>query len=203
MKWMWLKAFFVCLFSGRDREARLSPLSSPVLRRLVRNSPSLRVLCTAGRTRYARARGLEDPACHSSVDYPHKKYDATCLFCFLEKCPLHGKAWSVHTTLASLTGLSLRAELCLPCVSYCQPGLTDENFNQKPNTAKKRPEKGQTDCVKVRKKAKLFVVLLFLCHKEISKLEEYRKKISSKSRLLCLALSWSSLLMVCEIAHFG
>jgi len=30
--------------------------------------------------------------------------------------------------------------------------LPDENVNKKPNTAKKRPEKGQTDCLKARKK---------------------------------------------------
>ena len=32
------------------------------------------------------------------------------------------------------------------------PWLPDENFNKKPNSAKKRPEKGQTDCLKARKK---------------------------------------------------
>jgi len=36
------------------------------------------------------------------------------------------------------------------------PGLPDENFNKKPNNAK-RPEKGQTDCLKARKKAKLYL----------------------------------------------
>jgi len=37
--------------------------------------------------------------------------------------------------------------------------LSDENFNKKPNSAKKRLEKVQA----------LFVVLLFLCHKKTSK----------------------------------
>jgi len=32
-----------------------------------------------------------------------------------------------------------------------QPRLPDENFYKKPNNAKKRPEKGQTDCSKARK----------------------------------------------------
>jgi len=35
--------------------------------------------------------------------------------------------------------------------------LPDENFNKKPNSAKKRREKGQTDCLKARKKAKLYL----------------------------------------------
>jgi len=29
--------------------------------------------------------------------------------------------------------------------------LPDENFNKKPNSTKKRPEKGQTDCLKASK----------------------------------------------------
>ena len=44
-----------------------------------------------------------------------------------------------------------------------QLGLPDENFNKKPNSAEKRPEKGQI----------LFVALLFLCHIGTSKLQEY------------------------------
>jgi len=32
-------------------------------------------------------------------------------------------------------------------------GLPDENFNKKPNSAKKRSEKGQTDGLKARKKS--------------------------------------------------
>jgi len=30
------------------------------------------------------------------------------------------------------------------------PGLPDETFNKKPNSTKKRLEKGQTDCLKAR-----------------------------------------------------
>jgi len=33
--------------------------------------------------------------------------------------------------------------------------LPDENFDKKPNSAEKKPEKGQTDYFKARKKAKL------------------------------------------------
>ena len=32
-----------------------------------------------------------------------------------------------------------------------QPRLPDENLNKKPNNAEKRPEKGQTECLKARK----------------------------------------------------
>jgi len=35
---------------------------------------------------------------------------------------------------------------------YVWTGLPDEIFNEKPNNAKKRPEKGRTDCLKARKK---------------------------------------------------
>jgi len=64
----------------------------------------------------------------------------------------------------------------------CPSGLPGENFNKKPNNAKKRAAKGQTDCLKARKKAKLY---LRYCHcfvTKISKLQEYQKK-SSKLRL--------------------
>jgi len=58
--------------------------------------------------------------------------------------------------------------------------LPDEKFNKKPNCAKKRPEKGQTDCLIGQKKSQtLFAVLTFLCHKEAFKLQEYQK-MSSK-----------------------
>jgi len=33
-----------------------------------------------------------------------------------------------------------------------KPGLPDESFNKNPYNAEKRPEKGQTDCLKARKK---------------------------------------------------
>jgi len=42
-------------------------------------------------------------------------------------------------------------------VAKVRAGLADENFNKKPNNAKKRPEKGQTDCLKARKKNKLYL----------------------------------------------
>ena len=38
------------------------------------------------------------------------------------------------------------------CSKEFRAGLPDENFNKKPNSAKKRPENGQTDCLKARKK---------------------------------------------------
>jgi len=46
--------------------------------------------------------------------------------------------------------------------------LPDKNFNKKPNSTKKRPEKGQTDCLKARRKAELCLryCYLFLCHEE-------------------------------------
>jgi len=48
-------------------------------------------------------------------------------------------------------------QACMHGFSICsnyeyQSGLPDENFNKKPNNAEKRPEKGQTDCLKARKK---------------------------------------------------
>jgi len=46
------------------------------------------------------------------------------------------------------------------------PWLPDENFNKKPNNAKKRPEKGQTDCLKANKKDKLY---LRYCHSFVTK----------------------------------
>jgi len=67
--------------------------------------------------------------------------------------------------------------------------VPDENFNKKPNSAKKGAEKGQANCVKARKKPN-FVVLLYFCHKETSKLQENLNKFSSKWRLsfACLVL---------------
>jgi len=45
--------------------------------------------------------------------------------------------------------------------------LQDENFNKKPNSSKKRPEKGQTDCLKANNKSQTsFAVLSFPYHKE-------------------------------------
>ena len=86
-------------------------------------------------------------------------------------------------------------------------GLPDKNFNKKPNNAKKRPKKGQTDCSKARKKAKLY---LRYCHSFVtktSKLQEYQKFFFDVKIKSCLALFWSTdlpwLFMVCEIPHFG
>jgi len=48
--------------------------------------------------------------------------------------------------------------------------LTIENFIEKPNSAKKKPEKAKLIVQRPEKSQTLFVVLLFLCHKETSKL---------------------------------
>jgi len=46
------------------------------------------------------------------------------------------------------------APLVTPMVLWqLHTGLPDENFNKKPNSAKKRSEKGQTDGLKARKKS--------------------------------------------------
>ena len=56
----------------------------------------------------------------------------------------------------------------------------------KKQTVLKRPENSQADCLKASKKSN-FVVLLFFCHKETSRLQEYHSKLSSK---LSLSLAW-------------
>jgi len=76
--------------------------------------------------------------------------------------------------------------------------LPDEYFNKKPNSAKKRPEKGQSDCLKTGKKASLFAVLLFNCHNETSKLQDHHQKFSSKLKLKSY-FALSSLLMLLTI----
>ena len=43
----------------------------------------------------------------------------------------------------------------------------------------------------------MFVVLLFLCHIETSKLQEYTQKFSSKFRL---SLAWPSLALVLDVS---
>jgi len=50
--------------------------------------------------------------------------------------------------------------------------LPDQNFNKKINNPEKRPEKGQTECLKTEKSQTAFVVLPFLCHKERFLLQE-------------------------------
>jgi len=67
-------------------------------------------------------------------------------------------------------------------IGLLNPGLPDENFNKKPNNAKKRPEKGQT----------LFVVLPSFVTKKYLNYKNIKKiffKIKTKS---CLALYWST-----------
>jgi len=54
--------------------------------------------------------------------------------------------------------------------------LPDQNFNKKINNPEKRPEKGQTECLKTEKSQTAFVVLPFLCHKERFLLQEYQNK---------------------------
>jgi len=91
------------------------------------------------------------------------------------------------------------------CAPY--PGLPDDNFNKKPNNAKKRPEQDQSDCLKSRKKPIFICGIAIVLSQKISKLREYQKhffKIKFKS---CLALYWSTdlpcLFMICEFAQFG
>jgi len=78
--------------------------------------------------------------------------------------------------------------------------LPEENFNKKPNSAKKDQKKGQTNCLKARKSQTLFAVLTFLCHKETFKLQEYQKNVFEITIRLTLACQcvggWSSLLLI-------
>jgi len=50
--------------------------------------------------------------------------------------------------------------------NYLWSVLPDENFNKMPNNAIKRPEKGQTDCLRPEKSQTLFAVLPCLCRKK-------------------------------------
>jgi len=73
-------------------------------------------------------------------------------------------------------GKSTHSHGFLHVCSYA--GLPDENFNKKPNSAKK----SQTDCLKARKKAKFY---LRYCHSFVTKKHlNYKniKKMSSKLR---------------------
>jgi len=89
-----------------------------------------------------------------------------------------------------------------------QTGLPGENFNKKPNNPEKRPKKGQTDCLKARKRTKLY---LLYCRSFVTKKYLNYKNIKTISFEIkikpCLALYWSTdlpwLFMVYEIAHTG
>ena len=83
-----------------------------------------------------------------------------------------------------------------------QPGLPDENFNKKPNNAKQR---GQTDCLKARKKPNFICSLAIPLSQKTSKLQEHQNFLLEIKNKSCLALYWSTdlfwLFMVHEIAH--
>jgi len=61
-------------------------------------------------------------------------------------------------------------------------GLRDENFNKKPNNAKKRPEKGQTDCLKARKTPS-FMCGIAIPLSQKTQITSISKFFSSKLRL--------------------
>jgi len=71
-------------------------------------------------------------------------------------------------------------------LSIPQAGLSDENFKKKPTDAKKRQEKGQTDCLKARKKPN------FICGIAISLSQKHLnyKNIKKFSSKLGLNLDW-------------
>jgi len=70
-----------------------------------------------------------------------------------------------------------------------EPGLPDENFNKKPNNAKKGLEKGQTDCLKARKNA-----CLRYCHSLVTK-----KHLNYKNIIRNFLRNWK---WVCTGAHY-
>ena len=67
-------------------------------------------------------------------------------------------------------------------------GLPDKNFNKKPNNAKKRPKKGQTDCSKARKKPN------FICDIAIPLLQ---KQLNYKNIKIFSSTLWSNLAWHC------
>jgi len=72
--------------------------------------------------------------------------------------------------------------------------LSDENFNKKPNSAKKSSEKGPKRLIKTRKKPNFIYGIVIPCHRETYELQEYQKKFVSKFRL---SLFWH-----CTEAHY-
>jgi len=70
--------------------------------------------------------------------------------------------------------------------------LPDENFNKKPNNAKKRPKKGQTDCLKVRKKPNFICSIAIPLSQKTSKLQEYQIFFFEIKIKSCLSLYWNT-----------
>jgi len=61
----------------------------------------------------------------------------------------------------------------LCAAEHPHPGLPDKNFNIKPNSDKKGQKKVKPIVQKPEKCQTLLEVLLFVCHKETSKLQQY------------------------------
>jgi len=68
--------------------------------------------------------------------------------------------------------------------------LPDENVNKKPNSPKKRPEKGQTDCLKTRKMPNFICgIFIPLSQRKILNCKNNKKSLQSYGMMnSCLAL---------------
>jgi len=67
-------------------------------------------------------------------------------------------------------------------------------MKKKPSSAKQRPRKGQTECLKARKKPNCICGIVIPLSQKTFKLQEYQKCFSSKLRL---SLAWH-----CTGAHY-
>jgi len=99
----------------------------------------------------------------------------------------------------------VRHTSCVAFTAVAEPGLSeDENFNKKPNNAKKTPEKGQTTCLKARKKPHFICGIAIPLSQKAHKLQAY-PIFSSKLRLNIAWRCTGALIFldfsVCEIAH--
>jgi len=77
---------------------------------------------------------------------------------------------------------------------WWRPGFPDENFSKKSNSAKKRSEKGQTDCLKARKEPNFVCGVTIPLSQKTSELQEYHSNFSSK---IILTFAWH-----CTGAHY-
>ena len=86
-------------------------------------------------------------------------------------------------------------------------GLPNKKLNIKPNNAKKRPEKDQTDCLKASKSQTLRYCYTFVTKKHLNYKKMIRNFLRNSDSVLLrfvlelIMLRW--LFMVCKIVHFG
>jgi len=144
----------------------------------------------------------------SSSQFSRNLDSAFRRYIFLDYSLRIDSKYSVLTSSGFQSWLVIQAKMLSR--NNCLAGLPDVSFNKKPNSAKKRPGKGQTECLNARRKHNFVCGIATPLYQKYSNHKNIIKNFLRHLDYVLLGLvlelitdAFSDFLLTCKIEHFG